>query len=262
MRNCMRWIWLVTLALAGGITYGQSPDATGIMTAALTGSAWQDMQADMKLILRTTRGEERVRDVAFFSSDTEEDLSRMLMRFLSPADVKGTGFLTLETASGEDERYLYLPALRRVKKIAASGSGGNFMSSDFTYYDIGEPKLEDWVYSLVGEDIRDGRPHHIIECLPASEDILKDTGYGKIVRWVDQETLNIPYSEIYDRGQSKWKVLDVLSFERIGDVDFASDMVMRDIQTGHSSEITFSNIEVDQGIPDEFFTVRYLQRGR
>ncbi len=250
--------FLLILALG----YAQAPDATEIMTAALTRSAWKDMQADMKLILRTGRGEERVREVAFFSKDSEDGLSRMLMRFLAPADVKGTGFLTLETPSGDDERYLYLPALRRVKKIAASGSGGNFMSSDFTYYDIGEPKLEDWNYTLMGEESRDGRTYYMIECLPATEDILKDTGYGKIVRWVDQETLNIPYSEIYDRGLNKWKVLDVLGFERIGEVDFATDMVVRDLQTGHSSEIQFSNIKVNQGIPDVYFTVRYLQRGR
>ena len=75
----------------------------------------------------------------------------MLMRFIKPADVKGTGFLTIEHKGADDDRRLFLPALRRVKRISTSGSGGNFMSSDFTYYDIGMPKLEHWKYSF-GQD--------------------------------------------------------------------------------------------------------------
>ncbi len=128
-----------------------------IMEQALTRSSWDDMQADMQLVLRNARGEQRVRDIAFYSSDDEHGLNRMLMRFMAPADVKGTSFLTLETSGEDDERYLYLPALRRVKKIASSGSGGNFMASDFTYYDIGMPNLEDWTYTLLGEEEKKGQ---------------------------------------------------------------------------------------------------------
>jgi outer membrane lipoprotein-sorting protein len=254
----------LVLVLVSIFTFGYGQELTGraIMELALQQSAWDDMQSDMQLILRTARGEERFREVAFYSKDTEDDLSRMLMRFLSPADVKGTGFLTLETSDDDEERYLYLPALRRVKKIAASGSGGNFMSSDYTYYDIGEPKLDDWTYELVGDEVRGDRLYYKLECKPVSMKIRSDTGYGMIVRWVDQENYRIPYSEIYDIGLKKWKTLDILEYAQIGDTDFASVMIMRDLESGHSSEIRFDHIRVDQGLPDDFFTVRYLQGGR
>ena len=254
---------LITV-MTGILTFGYGQELTGraIMEQALQQSSWDDMQADMQLILRTARGEERFREVAFYSKDTEEDLSRMLMRFVSPADVKGTGFLTLETSADDEERYLYLAALRRVRKIATSGSGGNFMSSDYTYYDIGEPKLEDWTYELLGEEVRGERMYYKLECKPVSLQIRQDTGYGMIVRWVDKENYRIPYSELYDLGLKKWKTLDILAYAKIGDTDFASVMIMRDLESGHSSEIRFDNIRVDQGIPDDFFTVRYLQRGR
>lgn len=252
------------LMLLAITTFGYGQELTGreIMERALQQSSWDDMQADMQLILRTARGEERFREVAFYSKDNEEDLSRMLMRFLSPADVKGTGFLTLETSDDDEERYLYLPALRRVKKIATSGSGGNFMSSDYTYYDIGEPKIDDWTYELAGEEQRGERMYYKLECKPVSLQVRQDTGYGLIVRWVDKENYRIPYSELYDLGPNKWKTLDILAYAKIGDTDFASVMIMRDLESGHSSEIRFDNIRVDQGIPDDFFTVRYLQRGR
>lgn len=232
-----------------------------IMEQALNKSTWDDMQADMQLILKNARGEERIREIALYSSETEDELNRMLMRFKVPADVKGTGFLTLETTGDDDEQYLYLPALRRVKKIASSGSGGNFMGSDFTYYDIGMPELEDFNYKLRGEEEKKGQLSYKIECIPATEKIRDDTGYGKIIRWVEKERLNTIYSEYYDKDLTKWKELDVVEFHLIKGVDFATDMIMLDLQSGHSSEMKFLNLKVDTGIPDYFFSVRYLQRG-
>lgn len=257
----MRKLFLSIIFISVGLT-AQEMTGYEIMQKALNQSTWQDMQADLQLILKNARDEERMREIAFYSSDSESGLNRMLMRFIAPADVKGTGFLTLETTGADDEQYLYLPALRRVKKIASSGSGGNFMASDFTYYDIGMPELEDWNYRLLGEEEKKGQLCYKIECLPVSDKLLADTGYGKIVRWVDQARLNTIYSEYYDKGLTRWKELDVIEFQVIKTVDFATDMIMRDLQTGHSSEMKFLNLQVDTGIPGDFFTVRYLQQGR
>ncbi len=246
----------------GSVLLAQEMTGYTIMEKALEQSNWKDMQADLKLILTNARGEQRVREIAFYSSDTEDDLTRMLMRFQAPADVKGTGYLSLETAGGDEENYLYLPALRRVKKIASSGGGGNFMSSDFTYYDIGMPELEDWTYTLLGDEQKQGKACYVIECQPATDKILADTGYGKIVRWVDKERFNTLWSEYYDIGLTKWKELEVVEFLLLKGTDFASDMIMRDLQTGHSSEMRFENLQVDVELADDFFSVRYLQRGR
>ncbi len=251
----------VILALSGLM---MAQDLTGydIMYRALNKKSWQDMKADLTLTMVNARGEERVRQIAFYSSDNAQGLNRMLMRFMAPADVRGTGFLTLETSSGDDERYLYLPALRRVKKIAASGSGGNFMSSDFTYYDIGKPKLEDWTYTLLGEEKVQGKTCYKIECLPIDKQVLNDTGYGKIIRWVEKERLNTVQSIYYDKSLEEWKHLTVNQTLEIKDIDFATDMVMEDIQIQHRSQMVFSNVDVDTNIPDTFFSIRYLQRGR
>ncbi len=257
---CFR-VFCGLLLLSTGLS-AQNMTGYEIMDKALNQSSWEDMQSDMKLILRNARGEERKRDVAFYSRDTEDDLSRMLMRFQAPADVKGTSYLSLETSGGDDENYLYLPALRRVKKIASSGSGGNFMSSDFTYYDIGMPELEDWKYRLLREEEKKGQACYVIECLPATDKILDDTGYGKIIRWVEKKRFNTVWSEYYDNGLNKWKELEVAEFREIKGVDFATVMIMVDTQTGHSSEMRFENLKVDVGLPDNFFSVRYLQRGR
>ena len=252
---------LISLALGLGL-FAQESNLNGyqIMQKVLNKTTWQDMQGDVKLILTSPRGEQRIREIVMYSRKRNSDESDMLMRFMAPADVKGIGFLTIEHKASDDERYLYLPAMRRTKRIASSGKGGNFMSSDFTYYDIGKPKLNDWKYKRL-EDIQiDGQDCYQIECLPANEKIEKDTKYGKIIRWIRKDILVTIKSEYFDRGQRKWKELTVPGVEKIKNVWFQTNMIMKDNQSGHQSQMVFKNIKADQGLDASLFTQRYLSR--
>jgi len=233
-----------------------------IMEKALNKTNWQDMTGRVELILTNARGRQRIRKIKMFNRKRTADESDMLMRFMAPADVKGTAFLTIEHKNSDDDRYLYLPAMRRVKRIASSGKGGNFMASDFTYYDIGKPKLKDWTYKRLKDETVEGKACYKLECLPASAQIAKDTGYGKIVRWIRKDIFVTVKSVFYDRGLRKWKILQVPKIENISGVWFQTDMLMKDIQNKHSSEMIFSQIKINQNIPKDFFSQRYLQRGR
>ena len=233
-----------------------------IMEKALHKTSWNTMQGDVTLILTNSRGEQRVRKIKMYSRKRTEDENDMLMRFIAPPDVRGTAFLIIEHVNGEDERYLYLPALRRVKRIASSGKGGNFMSSDFTYYDIGRPKLEDWTYKRLPDTTLNGQDCYQIECLPASPQIARDTGYNKIIRWIRKDVLVTIQSHYYDRGNRLWKILTVPEIQQIDGVWFQTDMIMKDLQINHQSEMKFSNIQVNVSLPPQFFSVRYLTRLR
>ncbi len=233
-----------------------------IMEKALHKTSWKTMQGDVTLILTNARGEKRIRKIKMFSRKRTEDENDMLMRFIAPPDVRGTAFLIIEHAQGEDERYLYLPALRRVKRIASSGKGGNFMSSDFTYYDIGRPKLNDWTYKRLADTTIAGQACYQIECLPATAQIARDTGYNKIIRWIRKDILVTIQSYYFDRGNRLWKVLTVPQVQQINGVWFQTDMVMKDIQIQHQSEMKFENIQVNVKLPPQFFSVRFLQRMR
>jgi len=233
-----------------------------IMERALSGSAWDDMQAQLSLILENSRGDIRERTIAFYSRENAAEESRMLMRFKAPADVEGTGFLMIEHQDGEDERYLYLPALRRVKRVASSGSGGNFMSSDFTYYDIGSPELEDWRYTVLKDTTLDSEACYTLKCLPKTDQIRQDTGYSKILRWITKRGFNTIRSEYYDESGQKKKILTIPEFTELQGVDFASKLIMKDIQINHISIMQFNNIKLDTDIPEDFFSQRYLQRGQ
>jgi len=241
-----------------------SQDLTGrqIMERALSGTTWDDMHATLILTLETSRGEIRVREIDYYSKDVSDEETRMLMRFTSPADVEGTGFLAIDHENGEDERYLYLPALRRVNRIATSGAGGNFMSSDFTYYDIGAPELEDWTYNRLENETVDGQECYVLETFPSSDQIQEDTGYGKVIRWLTVDDFNTIRSEYYDESLELKKELRITEYTELDGTDFATNMIMHDVQIDHTSTMEFEEIEVDTGIPDDFFSQRYLQRGR
>ncbi len=252
----------VIFILLSSALFAQQPDARAIMEKALNKTSWKDMTAKVELLLINERGDTRKREIEMSSRKRNNDETDMLMRFTAPADVKGTAFLIIEHKDGDDDRYLYLPAMRRTKRIASSGKGGNFMSSDFTYYDIGKPKLNDWTYKLLQDETIDGKVCYKIECLPASKDIAKDTGYGKIIRWIRKDILVTVKSQYYDRGSREWKLLTVPGIEKIGDIWFQTEMLMKDVQNNHQSKMRFNKIKINQNLPANLFNQRMLQRAR
>lgn len=262
MRVIKSFVMLTLSLFVGGNVLSQ-PTGYAIMSQALNRSTIETMGADLKLILRTGTGDTRQREIKFFSrTDPETDETKILMRFVYPQDVRGTGFLSLEHSDRPDDRFLYMPALRQIKKIASSGNGGNFMSSDFTYYDMGTPELEDWTYKLLREETLAGRAAYVIESLPRTDQIAEETGYSKIIHWVAKDDFTLYHTEYYDRSGELRKRLDVEKFEIVNGSPFATDMVMHDVIINHTSRMVFENLEVNKPIRDDFFTPRVLQRGR
>ena len=259
---------LLTLAalLAALVNFGfakQDASLSGeqIIQKVLSQSNWKDMTGDLVMTLTTSRGETRVRNMKFYSKKKNENESMMLIKIIAPADVRGTAFLTIEHQNRDDDRYLYLPALRRVKKITASGKGGNFMSSDFTYYDMGKPKFNDWNYKRLPDETVNGHNCYVVEATAASPKIVKETGYSKIIRWIRKDIFTTLKAVFYDRDGKKWKDLTVTEARKINGVWFSTIMIMRDIQIDHTSKMEFKNLRINTGVPSKFFTTRYLQRG-
>ena len=231
-----------------------------IMQKMTNQSNWDDMSGVLVMELTNKSGDKRIRNMNYYSKQKTENEYQMLMKFVSPADVKGTAFLSIEQSDRDDDRYLYLPALRRVKKITSSGKGGNFMSSDFTYYDIGKPKIKDWKYNRLTDENIENYDCFVVEAVPATDEIKKDTGYGKTVHWIRKDTFTTYKATYFDRDGRKWKTLDVPKVEKIKNVWFSTVMIMQDLETGHTSKMEFQNFKINTGIPDNNFTIRYLQR--
>ena len=133
---------------------------------------------DMQMVLIDKNGSQRKRTIRSMSKDFGED-SYSIMFFLSPADVKGTGFLTYDydEFAKDDDQWLFLPALKKVKRIASSDKSGSFMGSDFSYADMTDRKLDNYDYTLMKETTVKDVPVWQIEAIPNNPDEIKETGY-------------------------------------------------------------------------------------
>ena len=245
---------LLSLAPAG------SQQARQLMERVSTRSAWRDIRGQIELVLEQRSGARRVRKLQMWSMKNETGESRMMMRFMAPADVRGTAFLQIEHEGAEDDRRLYLPALRRVQRISASGKGGAFMSSDFTYYDIGPPELDDWKLRFGGTEKAGDVQCRVVVGQAASRKVTEDTGYSKVEWLVDEGRLVVMGARYYDKDGTLFKRLEVKNVQDVKGIPFATHMVMINLLTGHRSSMKFSEIETDTGLSENFFTERNLRR--
>lgn len=210
--------------------------------------------------IKRGREKKRVREITRYQRNFDEGKfkSKSLIRFLKPADVKGTGFLMWEYRENnkDDDQWLFLPALGKVKRIAAREKSENFMGSDFTYEDIGGRELNDDEYELLGEEEVNGIDCYKVQAIPKQ----KDTAYNKRIVWVDKNNFVMTKVQFYDKKNRLLKVLDFLKQHLDGNYWSVLKMKMENMQTEHKTVMEISDIQYDIGVKESFFTERYLKR--
>jgi hypothetical protein len=222
-------------------------------------------EQDMEMILIDKNGNQRMRKIRAFSKDKGEDELR-LMFFLAPADVKDTGFLTFDYdgTDKEDDQWLYLPALRKTKRIALSDKSGSFMGSDFNYSDMTDRELDNYDFTLMRETDVKGVKAWQIEAIPRTKEEIGRTGYKKSIVFVRQDNYVVIRAVSWaDRG-GKLKYFDVKKLERIDDIWIATEMHMttkKGNKTLHKTIIRNHNVRFDQDLDERMFSVRQLEKG-
>ncbi len=250
-------IWLL------GFLIGASPDSVAqqIMWRVYNRPSFQDMHAQITMTLIDPNGTQRVRKMETWSKkDPKTGETKMLIKFMEPADLRGTAFLIYQHKDREDDMWFYLPALRKTKRLAASGKSGAFMGSDFSNYDIGGGEYEDWNYRLLREEDLDGIPCWVIEALPKSPDVEKKSGYSKEIRWVNKENDLVVRTDHYDRSEMLYKRTVVKDAVQIQGIWFERVIEATDLDSGHRTVMEFTDIRVNQGLPDDLFSIRALGR--
>ncbi len=211
-----------------------------------------DMRSDMTMTLTSRTGSSRTLTV--HSARKGEDL--MILWFLAPADDRGVAFLTIKRPSGDDEMRMWLPSFRRMRRISTSKRGDSFMGSDLSFEDLTSRSLEDYSYTLLGEEAVEGDAVWILEVVPKPK---LRSSYSRIVSKVRQSDLIAIHEAFYDRSGEllKERTTEVAPF---GPYLLPVRMLMKNIQKNHTTELTFSNIEVDTGIDESLFHERNLRR--
>ena len=190
---------LTLLVLATPALAADDPKAREIMTAVDERDDGDNQTSNMQMVLIDKRGKQRVRELRSFRKDKDPDELSMMF-FMSPADVEDTGFLTydFDEADRDDDQWLYLPALKKTKRIASSDKSGSFMGSDFSYADMTERPLEKYEYQIVKEDAEiDGHPVWIIQSTPIDDEEIDETGYTKSIQFVRKDNYVVVQAKIW-----------------------------------------------------------------
>ncbi|EDZ62661.1 hypothetical protein SMGD1_2711 [Sulfurimonas gotlandica GD1] len=221
--------------------------------------------SNMKMILIDKNDNERVRDLKTYTKDKGEDKLK-IMFFLAPADVRNTAFLTYdyENSSKDDDQWLYLPELKKVKRIASSDKSSSFMGSDFTYSDMTSRNVEDYTYEVMKEPMVDGHKTWQMLVTPKSTKTIDETGYTKSIVFIRQDNFVIVQALNYIKIGEKLKYMKILSLEEIDGIWTTKKMQMvtkKGKNTLHKTIFEFSDIKYNQNLEESFFTTRTLEKG-
>ena len=252
----------LSLSLSAMNAFAQTPEEKGLdiaKQAKLKDEGWQDSSADMLMILRNTQGEESIREIEIKSLEIADDGDKSLTIFNKPRDVKGTAFLSFSHPVAADDQWLYLPALKRVKRISSRNKSGPFMGSEFAFEDLSSFEVEKFTYKYIAEEELDGMKVHKVEQYPVDE----NSGYTRRVIWLDTVELR-PYKiEFYDRKNSLLKTLTFEGYALYLEKFWRpAKQVMINHQNGKSTELQMNNYKFKSGLSDSDFNKNALKRAR
>jgi len=218
--------------------------------------AGDDIRAKVLMELINKDGQKRVRELTMLRKDyAQGGDQRYFMYFHKPSDVKDTTFMVYKYPDRDDDRWLFIPAINLAKRIAANDKYSSFVGSDFTYEDISGRKPGEDAHSLVKREALGGRNCLVIESLPKGQ-----AEYTKRVSWIDEENFLPLKEEFYDRQNGLYRQFESQEVKDVNGVPTATKRVMRNLKTGHRTEVIFEEVEYDLGIGDEVFSERYLKR--
>jgi hypothetical protein len=220
---------------------------------------------DVEMTLIDKSGKKRLRKIRAFGMDRGEDELQLLF-FLSPADLKDTGFLTYDydESGKDDDQWLYLPALKKTKRIASSDRSGSFMGSDFSYADLKSRDLDEYDFTLMKETEVDGVEVWQIESVPRTKQEVKETGYTKTIDFVRQDNFVVIRSLGFVKKGGRLKYMEIKTLEQIDGIWIGTEIHMttkKGDRTLHKTVLRNSNIRFRQELDEDFFTVRQMEKG-
>ncbi len=247
------------------ISFADDPKAREIMQKVEDRDDGDNMTSEMEMILIDKKKNKRIRKMQRYLKDKGKD-TYSIMFFLHPADVKNTGFLTYDydDPDKDDDQWLYLPALRKTKRIASTDKSGSFMGSDLNYSDMTSRDLEDYDFTLKKEMDVKGQKTWLIEAVPRSKDVIDETGYDKSLIFVRQDNYFVIRAVhwVHDGGYLKY--LDVKKLEQIDGIWINIETHItkkKGKKTVHKTIMKNNNVRFNQKLDYELFTVRRLEKG-
>ena len=253
----LKLILIATLIVAG---FSANAQLTGrqIVDKAYNRDTGDDQTSNLTMTLINKSGSQRVRKIKQFTKDFGK-VDKKIMFFLTPADVKNTSFMSwsYDDDSKNDDQWIYLPALKKTKRISSDSKSDYFMGSDFTYDDLGDRKLDDDSHKLLQEETINGKACYVVESVSKDEDYM----YSKTITWIRKDNFIGVKKEFYDEDEELLKILTIKKVEKISGFWIISNSEMKNVQKNHQTSMVLSNIKINSGVSASKFTERIMMRG-
>jgi hypothetical protein len=259
-----RALVLLAGALLSGLSSSEclaepaSAPAAEILRRVLDSDPWGLNGAEIKASVTLTDKRGSVRHLSFIAASRQHEppLSKSLVRFSAPPDLAGAGFLQIQRRDGDDDRFLFLPALKRARRISGNLRSNAFMGTDFSFADLDRRDLRDGeAKKLPGEKVGSSQCY-VLDVIPRRD----DAAYSHLELWIRKDNFLILRQKMYDRSNVHVKTFEAREIRRVSGGWFISKSLMTDHKNQHSTLLELQSIVVNADIPDEEFSVRALER--
>ncbi len=264
-RRPAHWLLVAALPACLGLppaAHSATPEETGLEIAREArerDSGFGNFTASQAMVLRNKQGKESTRQLRVKVLEVADDGNKTVFVFDKPRDVKGTAFLIHAHKQEADDQWLYLPALKRVKRISSSNRSGSFMGSEFSYEDLGAQEVEKFTYRYLRDEPCGGLACTVTEQVPTD----KKSGYRRQLAWRDKEELRLWKVEYFDRKDSHLKTLTLDGYELYLDRYWrAAEMNMVNHLTGKSTTMRWSDYRFGADLDERDFSRTGLKRAR
>jgi hypothetical protein len=237
----------------------QQPDAAQIMSKSRDLSITGSLSANISLTITEKGGSTRSRTISMTTKSYADGLEKRIIKFIEPADVRGTSMLVVDNKNSADEMWIYLPALKKTRRIVTSEKGKSFMSSEFSNADMTSPTISDFTHKHLEKSGTNNQ--WIVESTPVNEDKADEYGYSKKISYISIDKSQVQKMEFYNFDNELFKVIEIKSIFPLSDGKYlVKDMVASNLNTNRKSEIRFNNINEGIKVDDSNFTIQNLER--
>lgn len=257
----MRHHWIAIVGLAFVMNSASAGDLSGdeiikkaMSTDPLGGAT--GAETSVRMLLSDKSGAKSELLFAAESMQYAPPYSKSLIRFSAPSDLAGAAFLQIQKKDGDDERYLFLPELKRSRRIAGNLRSGAFMGTDFSFADLDRRDLRESTAKLKGKETIGKTSCYVVDVVPKSD----QSSYSHVELWVREDNFLALRMKMYDRSNVLLKTFEALETRRVSGSWFVSKARMLNHQQKHSTELSIEKIAVKESFPDEDFSVRALEK--
>jgi len=258
----VRILLSILLCLLSVSAFAETAEEKGLAIATEADkrdSGFIDYTNDVQMILRNKQGQESTRVIRSKTLEVDGDGDKSMTIFDEPRDVKGTALLSFTHKEGPDDQWLFLPALKRVKRIASDNKSGPFMGSEFAFEDISSQEVEKYTYKFLRDGTLNDMEVFVFERYPVD----KKSGYTRQIIWLDKDRYKEQKIEFYDRKDSLLKTLVFSDYNQyLDNIWRAHEMYMENHQTGKSTTLKQTNYQFQTGLTERDFDKNSLKRAR